>query len=92
MPIINLNDRQGLVFELAFAIDDPVSIEVIELAHTIVRIFEGREGREVVSMHESLLQWSLQWPRIEKSPDTQPNNQLEVRQDEITEPCGPPMA
>ena len=71
MPIITLTIREQIALELAFIIEDPAGIEAIQLAHTILRVFENREGTEVEAMHQSLLQWSLQWPRIEKSPTTQ---------------------
>jgi len=71
MPIVTFTNEVNLALELAFTIEDPAGIEAVELAHTILQIFKNREGLEAEAMHQSLLQWSLQWPRIEKSPDTE---------------------
>lgn len=71
MPIVTFTSEVQLTLELAFAIEDPAGIEAIELANTILRIFRGREGEQLKNMHQSLLQWSLQYPRVEKSPDTE---------------------
>ena len=52
-----------LVIELALRIEDPAGIDAIELAQTIVEVFEGREGRQLELMRESLHRWAMQWPR-----------------------------
>jgi hypothetical protein len=86
MPTITLTERENLVIELAFTIEDPCGVEAIELANSILRVFENREGPEAEAMHQSLLQWSLQWPRVEKSPITRRSRP----QNGTTEPCEPP--
>jgi hypothetical protein len=77
MSIITLTEKENLVIELALTIEDPAGIEALELANSILRVFHNREGAELEAMHQSLLQWSLQWPRrnttipTEKAPDTE---------------------
>lgn len=59
----SLSERDQFVVELALRIEDPAGIEAIELAATILEVFEGREGRQLELMRESLYRWALQWPR-----------------------------
>ena len=63
MPIEQLSEREALTVELALIIEDPASIEAIDLAATILEVFERRNPPQANLMRESLYRWAQQWPR-----------------------------
>lgn len=74
----SLTERDHLTISLALVIEDPASIEQIDLAAVILEVFANRSGRQCELMRHSLWRWAQQWPRsaaanIEPAPPTQRN-------------------
>lgn len=58
-----LTERDHLTIELALIIEDPASVEQIDLAAVIIEVFERRSARQCELMRQSLWRWAQQWPR-----------------------------